>query len=354
MASWQKRFLAVALAVLAVLAALAIERAVRTTASTRPVATLADGMAGRFRFMSYSARWSDLAPGAYLRAPVSVAAELFLPEGTREHLRSHEDRLPAVVILHGSDGLTDHQRRYARDLVALGLAVLVVDSFGARGVEDTIGELEAVTPYSMLIDAYRVLALLQTHPAIDPTRIALVGWSKGGMVADWASRRRYKELLGATLAPYAAYAAFYPWCGEQHAPVRLTGGPLLYLIGEKDDWTGTAPCMDYVERVRDAGYDARLVVFADAEHGFDYPGRFRRYLTAAEGWSRCNYVASETQLRVIATNTALSWPQFPDYIGSCTEKGAHVGSNARAREAAGRELRAFLADALKLPPPRGS
>jgi dienelactone hydrolase len=343
MARWQKRFLASALVVLFTVAALAGMRAIREAAPTKPVATLADGASGRFRFTSFSARWSDLAPGAYLRAPVSVAADLVLPE-------RREGRVPAVVILHGSDGLSDHQRRHARALVALGVAVLIVDSFGARGVDDTIDELAAVTPYSMLIDAYRALALLQTHPAIDPARIALVGWSKGGMVADWASRKRYRELLGPGSMPYAAYVAFYPWCGEQHAPIRLTGGPMLYLLGEKDDWTGTSPCMDYIERIRDAGYNARVVLYPGAEHGFDYPGRFRRYLGSAESWRHCNYVASETELRVIATNTGLPWTQFADYIRSCTEQGAHVASNVHAREASARELRAFLVEALKLGP----
>jgi dienelactone hydrolase len=341
MARWQKRFLAVALAVLVVLAALAGMRAMREAALGKPVATLADGASGRFRFTSYSARWSDLVPGAYLRAPVSVAAELLLPE-------RREAKVPAVVILHGSDGLTDHQRRQARSLVALGVAVLIVDSFGARGVDDTIDELAAVTPYSMLIDAYRALALLQTHPAIDRARIALVGWSKGGMVADWASRKRYRDLLGPALTPYAAYVAFYPWCGEQHAPIRLTGGPMLYLLGEKDNWTGTAPCMDYIERARDSGYGVRVVLYAGAEHGFDYPGRFRRYLGGAESWRRCNYVAGETELRVIDTNTGLPWAQFADYLRSCTEQGAHVASNSHAREASARELRAFLVEALGL------
>jgi dienelactone hydrolase len=343
MVRWQKRCLGVALVVLAMLAALASWKLVRDAPTRAPVDSLADGASGPLRFTSYSAKWSDLAPGAFLRAPVNVAAELLLPQ------RAH-GRVPAVVLLHGSDGLTDHQKRYARALADLGLAVLVVDSFGARGVDDTIDELTAVTPYSMLIDAYRALALLQTHPAVDPARIALVGWSKGGMVADWASRVRYRELLAPGTPPFAAYVAFYPWCGEQHAPVRLTGGPMLYLIGANDDWTGTAPCTDYVQRVREAGYDARIVFYPDAEHGFDYPGRFRRYLSRAESWARCNYIAGDAEFRIVANGTAVPWTRYADYIASCTDTGAHVGSNAHARQAAARDLREFLFAALRLRP----
>jgi dienelactone hydrolase len=252
--------------------------------------------------------------------------------------------------MHGSDGVTRHQYAVARSLLALGMAVFVVDSFTTRGVDNTIGDQGAVTPYSMLIDAYQALALLRTHPRVDGGRVALVGWSKGGMVADWASRERYRAQLGGDGPAFTAHVAFYPWCGEQHLPVRLTGAPLLYLVGARDDWTGSAPCIDYVERVRQAGFPARLVLYPEAEHGFDFPGRFRRYLSSAVSWAGCNYIWGESHFRVVASGDELPWSEFPRYIERCSSPGAHVGSNAIARRDAERVLREFLADALAARP----
>jgi dienelactone hydrolase len=303
------------------------------------VESLRDGRAGKLRFASFNAEWSDLASGAFRRTPVEVQAELLLP-------KQDARRSPAVVVLHGSDGITPHYRRYAQSFVQRGMAVLLIDSFTTRGVGDTIGDHRAVTPYSMLIDAYRGLALLQTHPHVDAARIAVVGWSKGGMVADWAARERYRTLLAPDGLPFAAHAAFYPWCGEQHAPVQLTGAPLLLLVGERDDWTGAAPCVDHVNRVRAAGYPAKLVVYAGAEHAFDYAGRFRQYLGHAESWAACNYIAGDTHFRVVASGKLLPWSQFPEYLRSCTSAGAHIGANAIAGRQAWVELHRFLLETV--------
>ena len=311
-------------------------------AERRPlVATLSDGRTGPVRFTSYSAQWSDLNTGAFRKRAVEVRGELLLPERS-------DIPVPAAIFLHGSDGLTAHQYRYAKSFLEWGLAVFLIDSFTTRGVSDTVGDPSAVTPHSMLIDAYQALALLQTHPDVDPQRIAIVGWSKGGMVADWASRVRYRTMLSAHGSAFAAHVAFYPWCGEQHLPVQLTGAPLLYLVGARDDWTGAAPCIDYVARVREAGFRAKLALYPYAEHGFDYPGRFRRYLGGAISWAKCSYVWGEADFRVVSSGETRPWTQLDSYLERCTSRGVHVGSNALARREAGQELQSFLFESLAL------
>jgi dienelactone hydrolase len=339
----ERRALTAGVAMLAALLAIAGWRLAYGVPTPARVADLADGRSGRVTFASHSATWADLASGRYRESRVDVPGDLLLPDAL-----PGDGRVPAVILLHGSDGVTRHQYATARSLVAIGLAVFVVDSFTARGVDDTIGDQGAVTPYSMLVDAYQALALLRTHPRIDSARVALVGWSKGGMVADWASRERYRAQLAPAGVAFAAHAAFYPWCGEQHLPVQLTGAPLLYLVGARDDWTGAAPCLDYVERVRTAGFPARLVLYPDAEHGFDFPGRFRRYLPAATSWAACNYIWGESHFRVVASGEQLPWSEFERYIARCATPGAHVGSNTVARRDAAKVLAAFLSSALGL------
>ena len=306
------------------------------------LSSLSDGRTGKLRFISYSAQWWELAEGSFRRNRVNVSAELRLPDKIALPV-------PGVVLLHGSDGLNELQQRYARMLLHAGMAVFLIDSFTARGAHDTVRDPGAVTAYSMLIDAYQALHLLQTHPAVDGRRIAVVGWSKGGMVADWASRVRYRRLLSPRGAAFAAHAAFYPWCGEQHVPVQLTGAPLLYLLGAQDDWTGAQPCLDYVRRIREAGYTVHLSIYPHAEHGFDYPGRFRRYLGDAQSWANCSYTWGEASFLVHASGELLPWSQFDQYVRRCTRRGAHVGSNVIARDMSAGDLSAFLTASLAVP-----
>ena len=54
--------------------------------------------------------------------PVTIAGELRLP-------RPGNDRLPAVVLLHGSGGVSGNVLDWEQDLNAMGVATFVLDSF---------------------------------------------------------------------------------------------------------------------------------------------------------------------------------------------------------------------------------
>ncbi|MGI9166836.1 MAG: acetylxylan esterase [Pyrinomonadaceae bacterium] len=66
---------------------------------------------------------------------------------------------------------------------------------------------------AIIVDSYRALSLLATHPRIDPKRIALMGFSRGGGVALYASLRRFQRLHGPAGLEFAAYIPFYANCG---------------------------------------------------------------------------------------------------------------------------------------------
>jgi len=318
------------------LVALAAWHATRQSATTAPVVdSLANGENGRVSFASRSADWRDFASSGPLGVAAVVTGRLVLPDNAAAPV-------PAAILLHGSDGPSEHQRRYAAVLADWGMASFLIDSFGPRGVKSTIGNQEAVSPYSMLTDAYAALALLATHPRIDPKRIVLIGWSKGGQVADWASRERYRRRLPKTNLRFAAHVAFYPWCGQQDFRIDLTGAPLLYLLGERDDWSGAQPCVDYVERLTKAGYRARAIVYANAEHGFDYSGQSRTHLAQAASWKDCVYFARNRGFVVARSGSFERWSRLDRYLRDCAETGAHVGTNASARDRALADLGEFL------------
>ena len=51
-----------------------------------------------------------------------------------------------MIVHHGSGGITDaRERRYARELVKMGVAALVLNSVKGRGVASTVSNQAAVS-----------------------------------------------------------------------------------------------------------------------------------------------------------------------------------------------------------------
>ena len=197
---------------------------------------------------------------------VTVTAYLKRPEGSA--------RSPAIVAPHGCNGLftargalTRRDIDWVQRFNALGIAVLLVDSFNPRGFREVCrlkANERSVRPFDRARDAAAAVAWLAVNPAIDKNRIALIGWSHGGSTVLWGADKR----LAFAGAEIKAAIAFYPGCrvqaeSERWAP-RL---PLTILIGDADDWTPPETC-----RALAAKHSSiRLIEYPGAVHGFDAP-----------------------------------------------------------------------------------
>lgn len=266
---------------------------------------------------------------------LTLAGDLALPEGP--------ERVGAVVLMHGCSGLPTRSVTVWQPLLrSWGYATFVVDSFGGRGLRGVCGNALRLTGAQRIPDAYGALALLARHPRIDAERVALMGFSHGGIAtlaaaSTWA-RRHYAPLEGPA---FRAFFPFYPYCNaivpemEQGiaAPVRLH-------IGELDDWTPARTCQELGAFGRSMGYDFQVTVYPGARHGFDAVG-----------------LRSEIRLRNV-DNAADCTPRLASMMGpilnlfeliGCMKKGATVGhhpeATARAQSSVRRELDALLAPA---------
>src|SRR2546421_11782633 len=92
--------------------------------------------------------------------PAMIAGELRIPKpGT--------DRLPAVVLVHGSGGVNASHDRWAQELNSIGVATLILDTFSGRGIVSTINDQSQLHSLAMMVDAYRALGALAAHARID-------------------------------------------------------------------------------------------------------------------------------------------------------------------------------------------
>jgi dienelactone hydrolase len=94
----------------------------------------------------------------------------------------------------------------------IGVAAFLLDSFTGRGITQTVTDQSQLGHLAMIFDAYRALDLLSRHARIDPSRIAVKGFSKGAFVALYASLKRFQRVYGPKGLEFAAYIPFYASC----------------------------------------------------------------------------------------------------------------------------------------------
>jgi len=116
-----------------------------------------------------------------------LVANLYLPQG-------RAGRVPAVILLAGSDGGFGRQDSVAAVLAKEGYAALVLAYFGLEGLPQELDRIpleyfEAAVKY------------LRSQPQVDPKKIALAGYSKGGEAV---------LLLASRMPDIRAVVAFVP------------------------------------------------------------------------------------------------------------------------------------------------
>ena len=208
--------------------------------------------------------------GGPVGPPIKVRGYLAFPSTGAE-------RMPAVILLHGGKGIS-HQCRDDRDcsiykwaekMQHIGLATFVIDSneIRCRGREKCYSLNQGLPN---IIDAFRAMALLSTHPRIDPTRIALMGFSVGGIATLYATMKRFQSMWAPGGQEPAAYVSFYPACNYIWDDGDLvTDRPVRILMGDKDQTGYYVPCVDYVNTLRKAGKDFKITIYPGIHHGFD-------------------------------------------------------------------------------------
>src|SRR5260221_3802447 len=87
---------------------------------------------------------------------------------------------PAMVVLHGCDGVGPHYRDWARDLAAWGYVTLLVDSFRPRGFRTVCNRGMDVPPSVQAQDGFAAAAYLRSLPNVRADRIGVIGFSHGG------------------------------------------------------------------------------------------------------------------------------------------------------------------------------
>jgi dienelactone hydrolase len=304
---------------------------------------------GRYAFASTTPKaFPDLLKGTADADKVNIVGHLFLPGGS--------ERVPAVIMMHGSGGIYSAMLDFwPKQLNGAGYAVLAVDSFGPRGVQSTAEDQSQVPFAADVADAYAALRVLATHPRIDPARIAIMGFSRGGITA-W--RSAIERVIAAQALPgglrFAAHIPVYSGGCTGLFRLRVKPGvfskaPMLWIHGTADDYTPIGPCKDYSARIAAAGTPVAFVALDGAMHKFDQDDVRRFYVRGAvRGVESCVLETDIDTLQVFDRNTGqrLQGPAYQEAAKACGAIGANVEGNRNARDKAAQAVIAFLRTAF--------
>jgi len=255
-------------------------------------------------------------------------------------------RLPLVILVHGSGGIEENAAVWERLFASIGISTFAIDSFSGRGIVSTVADQSQLGRLNMILDLYRSLAILAAHPQVDPNRIAVMGFSRGGQAVLYATLKRFQKMWNPSGIEPAAYIALYAPCITTYiGDTEVTDHPIRIFHGRSDDWVKIAPCRAYFKRLRATSKDVEMTEYRNTWHAFDYPSLPSKPVNIPYAQTTHCVLKEEPVGTII--NAATHKPFT--YADDCLGRNAHVAYSAKATRATEEAIRSLLEKVFKLP-----
>jgi dienelactone hydrolase len=269
--------------------------------------------------------------------PTTIAGVLRVAQGS--------GRLPVVVLVPGSGGINAGADVWDRQFEAMGISTFAMDSFAGRGIVSTAADQSQLGRLNMILDLYRSLAVLAAHPRVDPDRIAVMGFSRGGQATLYASLKRFHKLWNPGGVDPAAYIALYPPCITTYiGDTDVSDHPIRIFHGISDDYVEISPCRGYFARLKATAKDVQMTEYPDTWHAYDAPTLPPTPVVAQNAQTTHCVLKEEPAGTII--NTATQKPfSFAD---ACVGRNPHVAYSASSTHATEAAVKTLLRTAFKL------
>src|SRR6202042_1153891 len=153
---------------------------------------------------------------------------------------------------------------------AMAMTDFVIGQGAGRGTVARGPNQALLGRLNFILDIYRSPDILAKHPRVDPDRIVLMGFSRGGQATLYASLDRFNKLWNKSGVEFAGYIPFYPDCSTSYlTDTEVAARPIRIFHGTPDDYNPVASCKAYVARLQEAKRDVALTEYPDSQHAFD-------------------------------------------------------------------------------------
>lgn len=272
--------------------------------------------------------------------PTTVGGQFRIAQGT--------GRLPVVVMIHGSEGIRANIDTWSNQFIEMGVSTFVIDGLTGRGLRTVSANQALLGRLNLIIDAYRALDILAKHPQVDPSRVILMGFSRGGQAALYASVKRFQRMWNRSGIEFAAYIPFYPDCSTAYiGDVEVADRPIRIFHGTADDWDPIAPCKAYVDRLRSAGRDVQLTEYPTAPHAFDNPLNSQPPSIPNTNFQTVRHCSIREETMGVLINVVTKQPFT--YADPCVERGPHTGYDTTAARMSHQAVGDFIRRLIKEP-----
>lgn len=251
---------------------------------------------------------------------------------------------PAMVIAHGSAGPTPQLNQWVQLFNNMGMATIVVDSFGSRGVPSVMADQLLLPETVNVVDSLVALKMLANHPQVDSNKIGIIGFSRGGSAAFRTAFESFRQTVIANDLRFAFHISVYGGCNQVYWSPNISGSSILNLVGEADDYSTAEPCIDLAQKMKNSGAKVETIIYPKAHHAWDSLLPVH-YEAKAMTSNRCGVVQWDiTKWKIFSQrlNKEINSEDLNDFFASCYTRGVHIGRDEEAYKKSVEDVQAFI------------
>ena len=254
-------------------------------------------------------------------------------------------KIPVIFLVHGSSGIGPNVEYWSNHFLGEGYATFSLDGFTGRGLT-VVGPNQALLGrLNLILDSYRAMEILAKHPRLDSNKFVMMGFSRGGQAALFASVDRFNKQWNKSGTVFAAHIPFYADCVTSYiSDDKTTGKPIQLHHGKADDYNPIGACKAYVSKLKSANQNVELFEYDFGPHAFDSPlGAVPPVISKNAQTVRGCKIVEKTAGILINTQTNQEF----QYSDACVQLDPYVGRDDDATQKSTREIDAFLTRLFK-------
>tara|TARA_B100000900_G_scaffold346605_1_gene311453 strand:- start:54 stop:1406 length:1353 start_codon:yes stop_codon:yes gene_type:complete len=237
-------------------------------------------------------------------------------------------KFPVMFLVHHSGGSIMNTYKYhlQKKCIATFEPQIFLSRDIFRNYFDPNADIQWITETQGALDVLKAIDVIANNNQIDSSKIGIMGWSYGGIVAIEAQNMFNIDLIKPK-NEFSLNIAYYSFC-YHYENTKTTNAPLRIFIG-KADKTPYSICNEWVDQISINKPQKQIVIYENAFHNFD--GAPLRMDTGS---------LPDPECRIYTDNNGTEWvrPNNPDMYFNITENGGWYGRDgdsikrARARK----------------------